>query len=336
MTFIIAEIGVNHNNNLEYSKKLIDFCSSNNVNAVKFQTFRAEKLAQKSTPKVLYQKKNKNDKENHFDMLKKLELSKQDHFILKKYCEKKNIEFISTPYDIESAKFLISLKLKTIKVASADLTDYFLHDFLSKTKKKIILSTGMSNLKNIKDTLSLYKNFHNNKISLLHCVSNYPCSNSSLNLNCIEILKKFGHDVGFSDHSKDHLSSSIAISKGARIIEKHITLDNNLPGPDHKASLNLKDFKEFLNQIKKTNTMLGNFKKQIQEEEKEMLKISRKSPYYVGNFLKEKKIQKKDIIMLRPFTGFKFIDFKKIINKKLKKNVKKNQKISFKNFIKKR
>ena len=142
MTFIIAEIGVNHNNNLEYSKKLIDFCSSNNVNAVKFQTFRAEKLAQKSTPKVLYQKKNKNDKENHFDMLKKLELSKQDHFILKKYCEKKNIEFISTPYDIESAKFLISLKLKTIKVASADLTDYFLHDFLSKTKKKLFYQQG--------------------------------------------------------------------------------------------------------------------------------------------------------------------------------------------------
>lgn len=332
MTFIIAEIGVNHNNNLEYSKKLIDFCSSNNVDAVKFQTFKAEKLAQKNTPKVLYQKINKDDNENHFDMLKKLELSKKDHFILKKYCEKKNIEFISTPYDIESAKFLISLKLKTIKVASADLTDYFLHDFLSKTKKKIILSTGMSNLKNIKETLALYKKGFNNKISLLHCVSNYPCSNSSLNLNCIEILKKFGYEIGFSDHSKDHLSSSIAISKGAKIIEKHITLDNNLPGPDHRTALNLKDFKEFLNQIKKTNIMLGNSAKQIQKEEKEMLKISRKSPYYVANFLKEKKLQKKDIIMLRPFTGFKFLDFKKIINKKLKKNVKKNQKISIKDF----
>jgi N,N'-diacetyllegionaminate synthase len=333
MTFIIAEIGVNHNNNLEYSKKLIDFCASQKVDAVKFQTFKAENLAQKYTPKVLYQKNNTNDNENHFDMLKKLELSKKDHFILKKYCEKKKIEFISTPYDVESAKFLISLKLKTIKVASADLTDFFLHDFLSKTKKKIILSTGMSNLRNIQDTLTLYKKNHNQKVSLLHCVSNYPCSNSSLNLNSLEALKKFGYEVGFSDHSKDHLSSALAIAKGAKIIEKHITLDNNFPGPDHKTSLNLKDFKEFLNQIKKTNIMLGSSQKRIQKEEKEMLKISRKSPYYNGNFFKEKKIQKENIIMLRPFTGFDFSDFKKIINKKLKKKVKKNQKISIKDFL---
>ena len=247
--------------------------------------------------------------------------------------KKKKIEFISTPYDVESAKFLISLKLKTIKVASADLTDFFLHDFLSKTKKKIILSTGMSNLRNIQDTLALYKKNHNQKVSLLHCVSNYPCSNSSLNLNSLEALKKFGYEVGFSDHSKDHLSSALAIAKGAKIIEKHITLDNNFPGPDHKTSLNLRDFKEFLNQIKKTNIMLGSSQKRIQKEEKEMLKISRKSPYYNGNFFKEKRIQKENIIMLRPFTGFDFSDFKKIINKKLKKKVKKNQKISIKDFL---
>ena len=331
MTYIIAEIGVNHNNNLDYSKRLIDFCSSEKVNAVKFQTFRAENLAQKNTPKVFYQKNNSNDKENHFEMLKKLELSKKDHLILKKYCDKKKIEFISTPYDIESAKFLISLKLRIIKVASADLTDYFLHDFLSKSKKKIILSTGMSNLVNIQDTLKMYKD-NNNKISLLHCVSNYPCSNSSLNLNSLDTLKKFGYEIGFSDHSKDHLSSALAISKGAKIIEKHITLDNKLPGPDHKSSLDLKDFKQFLNQIKKTNIMLGSHYKRIQKEEKEMLHISRKSPYYRESFLKGKKIEKKDIIMLRPYTGFKFLNYKKIINKKLIQKVKKNQKISIKNF----
>ncbi|MDC6477653.1 N-acetylneuraminate synthase family protein [Candidatus Pelagibacter sp.] len=332
MTYIIAEIGVNHNNNLEYSKKIIDFCSSEKVDAVKFQTFRAETLAQKNTPKVLYQKTNKNDKENHFEMLKKLELSKKDHLILKNYCEKKKIEFISTPYDIESAKFLISLKLKTIKVASADLMDYLLHDFLSKTKKKIILSTGMSNLSNIQDTLKMYKYNNNDKVSLLHCVSNYPCSNSSLNLNSLDTLKKLGYEIGFSDHSRDHLSSALAISKGAKIIEKHITLDNKLPGPDHKSSLNLKDFKQFLNQIKKTNLMLGSYHKSIQKEEKEMLLISRKSPYYRDNYSKGKKIEKNNIIMLRPNTGFKFFDYKKVINKKLKKKVKKNQKISIKDF----
>ncbi len=332
MTYIIAEIGVNHNNNLNFSKKIIDFCVSENVQAVKFQTYKADTLAKKNTPKVFYQKKNKNDKENHFEMLKKLELSKRDHIILKEYCEKKKIEFISTPYDVESAKFLISLKLKIIKVASADLTDYFLNDFLSKTKKKIILSTGMSTIENIRDTLKIYKKNDNSNISLLHCVSNYPCSNSSLNLNNLETLKKFGYEIGFSDHSRDHLPSAIAISKGAQIIEKHITLDNNLPGPDHKSSLNLKDFKKFLHQIRKANTMLGHYNRTIQEEEKEMLYISRKSPYYKENFLKNKKIKKNDIAMLRPYTGFQFKDYQKIIDKKLKRNVKKNQKVSINHF----
>lgn len=332
MTYIIAEIGVNHNNNLDYSKKIIDFCSSEKIQAVKFQTYKADKLAQKNTPKVFYQKKNKTDKENHFEMLKKLELSEKDHIILKKYCEKKNIDFISTPYDVDSARFLISIKLKTIKVASADITDYFLHDFLSKTKKKIILSTGMSNMNNIKDALKIYKKSKNNNIALLHCVSNYPCTNSSLNLNNLDTLKKFGYEIGFSDHSRDHLASALAISKGAKIIEKHITLDNNLPGPDHKTSLNLKDFKEFLNQLRKTNIMLGSYNKQIQDEEKEMLHISRKSPYYKENFSKNKKIKKNDIIMLRPYTGFQFKNYQKIVNKKIKVNVKKNQKVSIKHF----
>ena len=332
MTYIIAEIGVNHNNNLDYSKKIIDFCVSEKVQAVKFQTYKAETLAKKNTPKVSYQIKNKNDKENHFEMLKKLELSKKDHIILKKYCDKKKIEFISTPYDVESAKFLISIKLTIIKVASADLTDYFLNDFLSKTKKRIILSTGMSNMNNIRDTLKIYKKNNNNNISLLHCVSNYPCSNSSLNLNNLETLKKFGYEIGFSDHSRDHLPSAIAISKGAKIIEKHITLDNKLPGPDHKTSLNLKDFKKFINQIRKTDIMQGSYNKCIQEEEKEMLYISRKSPYYKENFLKNKKLKKNDIIMLRPYTGFQFKNYQKIIDKKLKKNVKKDQKVSINHF----
>lgn len=332
MTYIIAEIGVNHNNNLDYAKKIINFCVSEKVNAVKFQTFKADTLAQKKTPKVFYQKKNVNDKENHFEMLKKLELSEKDHIILKKYCDKRKIEFISTPYDIESAKFLISLKLKKIKVSSADLTDFFLNEFLSKTKKKIILSTGMSNISNIKDTLKIYKKNNNQNISLLHCVSNYPCSNSSLNLNNLDTLKNFGFEIGFSDHSRDHLPAALAIAKGAKIIEKHITLDNNLPGPDHKSSLNLIDFKQFLNQIRKTNLILGSYKKRIQDEEKEMSLISRKSPYYKNTFSSGKKINQNDIIMLRPYNGFKFENYQKIINKKLEKKVKKNQKVSLKDF----
>ncbi len=331
--FIIAEVGVNHNNNLNFSKKIIDFCSKEKVNAVKFQTFNAENLSLKNTPKAKYQKKNKFDKENHFEMLKKLELSKKDHLILKNYCDKKCVEFISTPYDIDSAKFLISMKLKTLKVASADLTDHYLHEFLSKTKKKVIISTGMSNLNEISETLKIYRNTPKKFISLLHCVSNYPCLDSSLNLNCLELLSKFKYKIGFSDHTKGYLSSALAIAKGAKILEKHITLDNNLPGPDHKASLNLKDFKNFIDKIRKTETILGSKIKKLQSEEKEMLNVSRKSLYFKENFIAGKKIKKNDMIPLRPYTGMKISDYKKIQNKKLKYKVKKNQKVSFKNFI---
>ena len=199
-----------------------------------------------------------------------------------------------------------------------------------KQKKKIIISTGMSNLKDVKRTVSIYN--RDSRLSLLHCVSNYPCSLSSLNLNNIDTLKKFGYEVGFSDHSKDHLSSALAIAKGAKIIEKHITLDNKLPGPDHKASLNLKDFKKFLENIRITNKILGSYEKTIQFEEKEMHKISRKSLYYSKKFTSGKKIKKKDMIPLRPHTGIEVSEYKKFLNKELKIAVKKNQKVSLKDF----
>ena len=329
MTYVIAEIGVNHNNNIKISKKIIDFCVREKVDAVKFQTFNAETLALKNTPKVKYQLKSKNDKESHFMMLKKLELSKKDHKHLLNYCRKKGIDFISTPYDVESAKFLNSLNVDAIKVASADLTDNFLHEYLSKTNKKIIISTGMSNMSEIKDTLKIYKKkIHN--VSLLHCVSNYPCSFSSLNLNCLDNLKKFKCKIGFSDHSEGYMASMLAISKGAKIIEKHITLNNQLSGPDHKSSLDLKNFKIFLDKIRQANVILGDSKKALQKEERQMMRVSRKGLYFKNDLVAGKIIKKTDLIARRPFNGMKVSNYKSVINKKTKKNVFKNQKISLK------
>ena len=329
MTYVIAEIGVNHNNNIKISKKIIDFCVRENVDAVKFQTFNAETLALKNTSKVKYQLKSKNDKESHFMMLKKLELSKKDHKHLLNYCRKKGIDFISTPYDVESAKFLNSLNVDAIKVASADLTDNFLHEYLSKTNKKIIISTGMSNMSEIKDTLKIYKKkIHN--VSLLHCVSNYPCSFSSLNLNCLDNLKKFKCKIGFSDHSEGYMASILAISKGAKIIEKHITLNNQLSGPDHKSSLDLKNFKIFLDKIRQANIILGDSKKVLQKEERQMMRVSRKGLYFKNDLVAGKIIKKTDLIARRPFNGMRVSNYKSVINKKLKKNVFKNQPISLK------
>ena len=279
-TFVIAEIGVNHNNNISLAKKLIEKAKFAGADAVKFQTFKAKNLVLPGTRKVKYQLKSPNDKEDHYQMIKNLELSYEDHKILFKFCKKKKILFLSTPYDVESAKFLNNLGVKMFKTASADLIDYNLHNYLAKLRKPVIISTGMSSLDDIKKTLHIYKKSGNSKITLLHCVSNYPCSLKSINLNVLYTLKKFGYRVGYSDHSNEILIPSLAVSAGSKIIEKHFTLNKNLKGPDHKASLNVMEFRKMVKQIRKTEIVMGKNVKKIQPEELEMSKISKKSLYF--------------------------------------------------------
>lgn len=323
-TFVIAEIGVNHNSDMKIAKKIILECKKMGVDAVKFQTFQAETLAKKDTPKVNYQKENNKDKEGHFDMLKKLELSKKDHLILIKYCKKINIRFISTPYDLDSAKYLNKIGISIFKVASADLTDLFLHTYLAKIKKPVIISTGMSTFDQVNETLKIYKKFKNNNIALLHCVSNYPCAFSSINLRCLNEFKKRYKNVvlGFSDHTTDPTASLLSLAMGCKIIEKHVTLNKKFKGPDHKASADINDFKKLVKYIRKSEIILGNSIKKVQKEEKEMLSISRKSLYYKNNFKKGKKINNDDVVILRPNKGILPIDFFKIKDKCLKVNVK--------------
>ena len=328
---IIAEIGVNHNGKFQLAKKLIDEAKKCGANAVKFQTFFAKNFVKKDTPKVKYQKANTDDKENHFKMIKKLELKKKDFIYLKKYCDKKNIEFISTPYDLESAEFLKSIKIKTFKTASADLSDYLLHKFISKTNSKVIISTGMANLEDINRTLKIYRN--KKKIELLHCVSSYPCSFKSLNLKCINLLQeKFKIPVGFSDHSVGSNAAIIALALGARLFEKHFTLSKKMPGPDHKASMDPKEFKHYVNKIKLAHQMLGKPLKKIWPEELEMKKISSKSITFRHNLSKNSKIKISDIVMKRPGYGLNGFFIKKILGKKLKKDIFKDQQLKLKDF----
>ena len=328
---IIAEIGVNHNGKFQLAKKLIDEAKKCGANAVKFQTFFAKNFVKKNTPKAKYQKANTDDKENHFKMIKKLELKKKDFIYLKKYCEKKNIEFISTPYDLESAEFLKSIKIKTFKTASADLSDYLLHKFISKTNSKVIISTGMANLEDINRTLKIYRN--KKKIELLHCVSSYPCSFKSLNLKCINLLQeKFKIPVGFSDHSVGSNAAIIALALGARLFEKHFTLSKKMSGPDHKASMDPKEFKHYVNKIKLAHQMLGKPLKKIWPEELEMKKISSKSITFRHNLSKNSKIKISDIVMKRPGYGLNGFFIKKILGKKLKKDIFKDQQLKLKDF----
>ena len=256
-SYLIAEIGVNHNNNLNLAKKLIVKAKKIGADAVKFQTFRAKKLVKPGTRKVKYQKNSIRDNETHFDLIKKLELSEKDHKILKKFSEKLKIDFISTPYDVTAAKFLNKLGLKIFKTASADLHDFELHEYLAKSKKNVIISTGMSTLDEVKKTIKIYQKYQNKNIALLHCTSNYPCSIKSINLLSMLQLNKIASTIGYSDHSKGYLTSTSAIALGAKIIEKHFTLNKSLKGPDHKASADVKEFEELVKKIRETEVLGG-------------------------------------------------------------------------------
>ncbi len=331
-TFVIAEIGVNHNGKLSNAKKLIDVAKKAGADAVKFQTFNAEKLASKNTKKVSYQKKNTNKKENHYQMLKKLELSKEHTEILFNYSKKKGIIFISTPYDPDSANFLNKIGVKIFKTASADLSDYILHKTISKFNKSVIISTGMSNITDIEKCLKIYKS--RNKISLLHCVSNYPCSPESINLNVLNTLKKkFKCTIGYSDHSVGNVASITAVSKGYKILERHLTLNKLDKGPDHQSSLEPDEFKKFVNDIRLVEKVSGNNIKSCQPEEKEMKMISSKSLHVKKDMFAGDKISEDDLISKRPGNGISPANFKKVLNRKLKNNIKKGNQLKYKNLI---
>lgn len=330
--FIIAEIGVNHNGNLTTAKKSIIAAKKTGADAVKFQSFKANDLAIKSTPKVKYQINKKSD-ETHYKMLKKLQLNKKKFKSIIKFCKIKKIKFISTPYDVDNVKFLIEQGVKTIKVASADLIDFQLHSFLRKQKKiELILSTGMSNLVEIKETLKLYKKTKiMNNLFLLQCVSNYPARKDNQNLNIIPMFKKYFNLIpGFSDHTKGYFASTLAVAAGAKIIEKHFTLNKLMKGPDHRASMNPNEFALFVKKIRETEKIMGLNQKFCVHEEEEMKKISRKSIVLKKSILKGQKLSINNITCKRPGTGILANNYLKLIGKRVNKKMHKDQIVSFK------
>lgn len=329
---IIAEIGVNHNGSIALAKKMIDAAIESGATAVKFQTFKAELLADKNTPKVLYQKETTDLKESHYEMLKKLELNKDQHIELFDYCKAKNIEFISTPYDILSAKFLNELGVKQFKIASADLIDLPLHEYIASTQKHCLVSVGMATYEEIDDVVSIYKK-NNCTFTLLHCVSNYPCKESSLNLSVLTSLaSKYSCEVGYSDHSSFPYASFLSIALGAKVIEKHFTLDKNLPGPDHKASSTPIEFKEMVDLINRAKIILGTNEKKCQNEELEMAKVSRKSLTFSKDVAKGSVISLDMFTFMRPGTGIKPKFAPSLVGKKLAKNFKMGEQPTFKDF----
>lgn len=329
---IIAEAGVNHDGCIKKAKKLIDIASTSKAKFIKFQTYKAENLVTKKARKAKYQIKNtKNKKETQYEMLKKLELSSKDYLILKRYCIKKKIKFLSTPFDSESFDLLKKIGLNIFKISSSDLNNLPFLEYISKKSNKstkIILSTGMGNLKEIIIAIrSLTKfNIFKKNISILHCTSNYPASDGSLNLNVIKTLKqKLRLNIGYSDHSVGVVASLVAIGMGINLIEKHFTLNQFSKGPDHKASLNPKQFKEFTNNIFRAKKMLGSNLKKTQPEEIQVKKVARKSVVASKKIKKGEKFSYKNLLIKRPGTGLEPKKIYKLIGKISKKNFRKDQ-----------
>lgn len=331
--YIIAEIGVNHNGNIEIAKKMVKTAKESGAHAVKFQTFKAETLVGRDVPKVKYQEETTDKDESHFEMLKSLEFKYEDHLPVLEYCQSLGIEFISTPYDVESATFLKEIGVKIFKTASADIIDYDLHTFLAKNQLPTIISTGMASLGEVEEVINLHRSFNNESIYLLHCVANYPCSIESLNLNIINTLRNSFHvPTGFSDHSVGPYAAMMSIAMGARIIEKHFTLDKIAKGPDHKASIEPHELKELSTLCQNAFIALGSPVKRCQEEEKQMSQVSRKSVTTAHSIKKGQVIQEKDLVLKRPGTGLHPRYKKNIIKKTATRDLEPNQLLQFGDF----
>lgn len=332
--YLIAEIGVNHNGSVELAKKLIKHAKLNNFAAVKFQTFLPNKLLLKNTPLVKYQKENKKIK-NMYDLLKKYQFDFNQFKYLKNFCNNLKIEFLSTPFDIESAIFLNQLKIPMFKISSTDNDNFLLLDVIKKFKKPILLSLGMIEEKDLKKTLD-FLNYRKNMICLMHCISNYPTKLDETQLGYLTRLKQYNYPIGWSDHTKGNASSLVATALGAVVIEKHITLDNNMIGPDHKASMNVKNLKKFTEDIFDIYKSLNATERKISLKENEVKKLAKKCLYYSSDLKKGTIIKKNNLAALRPrMNGINPNQSFKIIGKKLFKNIKESSLIKFNHFKKK-
>ncbi|OOO00325.1 MAG: N-acetylneuraminate synthase [Epulopiscium sp. Nele67-Bin004] len=315
--FIIAEAGVNHNGDFETAKKLVDMAKRCGADAVKFQTFRAQDLVNKFEQKVGYQQKNDATCESQFEMLKRLELSNEQFKQLKAYCDTVGIKFMSTPFGSDALKFVCTLDMPYIKLSSTEVTN---HPFLievSKCGMPIIMSTGMSYIDEVTDAVKVIRDAGNDNITVLHCTTNYPTPLEQVNMLAIKELTKLGVPVGYSDHTEGYLSAVSAVALGGSVIEKHITLDRAMSGPDHKASMEEDAFANYVKQIRQTELLLGDGIKKPTGIEQDMRDRVRRSVVAKMD-LKQGTVITIDMIdYKRPAGGIAPKDVRKILGKTL-------------------
>lgn len=306
-TIIIAEAGVNHNGSLDLAKQLVDKAVDADADYIKFQTFKAEKLVTKTARQADYQQKNIGGGDNNqYQMLKKLELSHEEHQILIDYCNKLGIKFFSTAFDFDSIDYLHSLNLGLWKIPSGEVTNYPFLKHIAKYNEKTILSTGMCDMKDVRAAVNaLYKNgLSKENLIMLHCNTEYPTPFEDVNLKAMDTLhKEFGVEVGYSDHTRGIEVPIAAVALGATVIEKHFTLDRNMPGPDHKASLEPDELKAMVSAIRNIEKALGSSEKKVSDSERKNIAIARKSIVAATNIKKGEILTEENITVKRPGTG---------------------------------
>lgn len=323
-TLIIAEAGVNHNGSLDIAKQLVDEAVDAGVDIIKFQTFKADKLVSKDAKKAEYQKQNIGDSDDsQYQMLKKLELSESDHQELVAYCHQKGIRFWSTAFDIESIDFLHSLELGLWKIPSGEITNYPFIKKIALLHEPVIMSTGMCDEDDIRNALDvLLKNgLTKDQITILHCNTQYPTPMKDVNLKAMLTIKHdFETAVGYSDHTRGIEVPIAAVALGAEVIEKHFTLDRNMAGPDHKASLEPQELKAMVQAIRNIESALGTGIKQVSESERGNISVARKSIVASTYIKKGETLTDSNLSVKRPGTGISPMLWETVVGTKATKD----------------
>jgi N,N'-diacetyllegionaminate synthase len=332
---IIAEAGVNHNGDIALAKKLVDEAAIAGVDYVKFQTFKAENVASKFAGQADYQTKNTGKDEGQLQMLKKLELSHDDHLTLIAYCKSKNIRFLSTPFDLESIDLLKNLGIRLGKIPSGEITNLPYLKKMAASFDELVMSTGMADMKEINDAITVVTEagFSKEKLIILHCNTEYPTPYEDVNLHAMQsIAREFGVRVGYSDHTDGIEVPVASVALNACVIEKHFTLDRNMEGPDHKASLEPQELRDMVRSIRNIERALGNGVKQATASEKKNKIIARKSIVVVKAMNVGDVITEEDITTKRPGNGISPMRIPGIIGKTLKKSIQQDELLTEEHF----
>lgn len=325
---IIAEAGVNHNGDIQLAKRLAEEAKKAGADCVKFQTFRAEALVTADGEKAEYQKEQTGSGESQLAMLKKLELTQEEFLELKEYCEEIQISFLSTAFDMESQKFLESLKPFCYKVPSGEITNYPYLKVIGETGRDVILSTGMCELSEVEEAVKVLKENGAGKIVLLHCTTEYPAPIEDVNLKAMRTLAEhFGTKVGYSDHTEGIEVPVAAVAMGASVIEKHFTLDRTMEGPDHKASLEPEELAEMVQAIRKVELALGSDKKQVTKREAANRKVARKSIVAARDIQAGEIFTEENLTVKRPGDGLSPMKWKEVLGKAALRDFRKEERI---------